>query len=142
MNSLKLFLDSSYLIYLKYSKNDKVFSYVTDFLEKAVEHGDRLFINMIIIDEVVWILMKKYKILLNEILELIDRLIPLLEIIPIDYADYDVMKKVMMKYKLKPSDAIHIASMSKVKIKYIVSEDKEFDNIPWIKRVWMDVRSK
>jgi len=39
---------------------------------------------------------------------------------------------------LKPSDAIHIASMGKSGAKHIVSEDEEFDKIPWIKRIWLD----
>ena len=136
---MKLFLDSSYLIYLRYSESDKVFNYVTNFLRESVERGDRLFVNMIVIDEVLWILTKKYKIPLSEVLELVDRLIPLLEVIPLDYTDYDVMRKAVMNYGLKPSDALHIASMNKAGIKRIVSEDEEFDKIPWIKRIWLNV---
>ena len=134
---MKLFLDSSYLIYLRYSESDKVFNYVTNFLRESVERGDRLFVNMIVIDEVLWILTKKYKIPLSEVLELVDRLIPLLEVIPLDYTDYDVMRKAVMNYGLKPSDALHIASMNKAGIKHIISEDEEFDKIPWIRRIWL-----
>ena len=134
---MKLFLDSSYLIYLRYSESDEIFSYVTNFLKEAVSHGDRLFTNMIVIDEILWILTRKYRIPLNEILELTDRLMPLLEVVPIDYTDYDVMKKVMVNHGLKPSDALHVASMNKAGIEHIVSEDEEFDKIPWIKRIWL-----
>ncbi|RLI37950.1 hypothetical protein DRO55_00110 [Candidatus Bathyarchaeota archaeon] len=94
---------------------------------------------MIVIDEVLWILTKKYKIPLSEVLELVDRLIPLLEVIPLDYTDYDVTRKTVMNYGLKPSDALHITSMNKAGIKRIVSEDEEFDKIPWIKRIWLNV---
>ncbi|RLI00673.1 PIN domain nuclease, partial [Candidatus Bathyarchaeota archaeon] len=103
--------------------------------------GDRLFVNMIVVDEVLWILTKKYKIPLDEVLELTDQLMPLLEVIPVDYTDYDVMRKTMMKYGLKPSDALHIASMNKAGIKHIVSEDEEFDKIPSIKRIWLNITS-
>ena len=139
MRLLRLFLDSSYLIYLRYSESDQIFNYVTNFLKESIKRGDRLFVNMIVVDEVLWILTKKYKIPLDEVLELTDQLMPLLEVIPVDYTDYDVMRKTMMKYGLKPSDALHIASMNKVGIKHIVSEDEEFDKIPSIKRIWLNI---
>ena len=53
---MKIFLDSSYLIYLGYSMSDEIFNYVTNFLRESVERGDRLFVNMIVVDEVLWIL--------------------------------------------------------------------------------------
>ena len=134
---MKFFLDSSYLIYLRYSMSDEIFNYVTNFLRESVERGDRLFVNMIVVDEVLWILTKKYKVPLSEALELMDRLMPLIEVIPLDYMDYDDMRRIMMNYGLKPSDALHVASMCKAGIKHIVSEDKEFDKIPWIKRTWL-----
>ena len=134
---MKIFLDSSYLIYLGYSMSDEIFNYVTNFLRESVERGDRLFVNMIVVDEVLWILTKKYKVPLSEALELMDRLMPLIEVIPLDYMDYDDMRRIMMNYGLKPSDALHVASMRKAGIKHIVSEDKEFDKIPWIKRTWL-----
>jgi len=137
MRLLKIFLDSSYLIYLGYSMSDEIFNYVTNFLRESVERGDRLFVNMIVVDEVLWILTKKYKVPLSEAFELMDRLMPLIEVIPLDYMDYDDMRRIMMNYGLKPSDALHVASMRKAGIKHIVSEDKEFDKIPWIKRTWL-----
>ena len=138
---MRLFLDSSYLIYLRYSESDQIFNYVTNFLKESIKRGDRLFVNMIVVDEVLWILTKKYEIPLDEVLELTDQLMPLLEVIPVDYTDYDVMRKMMMKYGLKPSDALHIASMNKAGIKHIVSEDEEFDKIPSIKRIWLNITS-
>jgi predicted nucleic acid-binding protein len=45
----------------------------------------------------------------------------------------------MVKYGLKPSDAIHVASMKKAGVGYIVSEDPGFDRVDWIKRVWLNM---
>ncbi|MGC8850133.1 MAG: type II toxin-antitoxin system VapC family toxin [Candidatus Bathyarchaeia archaeon] len=135
---MRLFLDSSYLIYLRYSESDKVFNYVTNLLKESVERGDHLFVNMIVIDEALWVLTKKYKVPLDEVLELTDRLMPLLEVVPIEYTDYDIMKKTMMNYGLKPSDALNIASMNKAEVQHIVSEDSEFDKVPWIRRIWLN----
>lgn len=135
---MKIFLDSSYLIYLRYSDSDEIFNYAVGFLRESVKRKDRLFVNMIVIDEILWILTRKYKVPLNEVFELIDWLIPLLEVIPIDYMDYEAMKEAMVNHKLKPSDALHVASMRKAGIKHIVSEDEEFDKIPWVRRVWLN----
>lgn len=138
---MKLFLDSSYLIYLRYAESDEVFNYVTGFLREAVKRGEQLLVNMIVIDETTWILTQKYGFPLSEVFELIDRLMSLIEVIPVNYTEYDVMKKVMMEYGLKPSDAIHVASMNKSGAQHIVSEDKEFDKVPWIKRIWLDTKT-
>lgn len=138
---MKLFLDSSYLIYLRYAESDEVFNYVTGFLREAVKRGEQLLVNMIVIDETTWILSQKYGFPLSEVFELIDRLMSLIEVIPVNYTEYDVMKKVMMEYGLKPSDAIHVASMNKSGAQHIVSEDKEFDKVPWIKRIWLDTKT-
>ncbi|MEX2752644.1 MAG: type II toxin-antitoxin system VapC family toxin [Candidatus Freyarchaeota archaeon] len=139
---MKLFLDSSYLIYLRYAESDEVFNYVTGFLREAVKRGEQLLVNMIVIDETTWILTQKYGFPLSEVFELIDRLMSLIEVIPVNYTEYDVMKKVMMEYGLKPSDAIHVASMNKSGAQHIVSEDKEFDKVPWIKRIWLDTKTQ
>lgn len=138
---MKLFLDSSYLIYLRYAESDEVFNYVAGFLGEAVKRGEQLLVNMIVIDETTWILTQKYGFPLSEVFELIDRLMSLIEVIPVNYTEYDVMKKVMMEYGLKPSDAIHVASMNKSGAQHIVSEDKEFDKVPWIKRIWLDTKT-
>ncbi len=53
---MKIFLDSSYLIYLRYAESDTVFNYVIKFLLEAVKQEKRLMVNMIVIDETVWIL--------------------------------------------------------------------------------------
>jgi len=137
MKCLKLFLDSSYLIYLRYAENDEVEGYVHALLERAVETGAELLVNMIVIDEAMWILCRKYGRSMQEVLEFIDRLIPLFGVVALDYADYDPLKEAVAKYRLKPSDGMHVASMKKAATVYMVSEDAEFDEVDWIKRVWL-----
>lgn len=137
---MKLFLDSSYLIYLRYAESDDIAKYVHSLLERAVKGGSQLLVNMIVIDETIWILMRKYGVPIEEILEFIDRLIPLFDVIALDYMDYDVMKEAISKYGLKPSDAFHIASMRRTRTVHIASEDEEFDKIKWIRRVWLGTR--
>lgn len=38
------------LIYLKYSEGDEIFDYVTGLLRESIERGDRLFVDMTIMD--------------------------------------------------------------------------------------------
>ena len=40
----------------------------------------------------------------------------------------------ILKYKLKPRDAIHAATMELNNIYNLISEDSDFDRIDWIKR--------
>ena len=135
--SKKLFLDSCYLIYLRYAEEDEVAEYTWNLLLRAVKEGTELITNMIVVDEAVWILTTKYRIDLSEVFELLDSALPLVGVIRLDYADYDGMKEAMREYGLGPSDALHISSMKKAGASRIVSEDKGFDRVPWIKRVWM-----
>jgi len=71
---LKLFLDSSCLVYLRYALRDDVADFVTGLLKRSVEKNISLLVNMIVLDEAIWILKKKCRIQLGEILELTDRL--------------------------------------------------------------------
>jgi len=41
-------------------------------------------------------------------------------------------------YKLKPRDAIHMATAHNSDIKNIISEDSDFDKISLIERIWLD----
>lgn len=135
---MKLFLDSSYLIYLRYAEDDRVSNYVTSLLQRAIVKNVELLTNMIVIDEVAWILLRKYTVSTDETFELLDRLLPLMVVIPLDSADYATMKQIMGKYGLKPSDSLHIASMKKAETTYLVSEDKHFDRVPSVRRVWLN----
>ena len=87
---------------------------------------------MTVMDETLRVFTRRYKAPLSEALELTDWLIPLIEVIPISHMDCDVVKKAM-SCRLKTSDALHIASMSKAGIKNIASEDSEFDKISLMK---------
>ncbi len=48
------------------------------------------------------------------------------------------MKDFILKYNLKPSDALHVSSMKRSGARLIVSEDPDFDRVEWLKRVWMN----
>ena len=80
---------------------------------------------------------RKYGIGLEEIFEFLDKLLDFVRVVPLEAEDYELMKEFMLKYNLKPSDALHVASMRRFKANYIVSEDPDFDKIEWVKRIWI-----
>ena len=132
---MKVFLDASYIIYLKYSESDEIFDYCSNLLRKL--KGYDLIVNAVVLNEVVWILKKKYGIDSEEIFEFLDRFLDFVTIVPLDARDYEFMREFIMKYNLKPSDALHAASMKRFKAEFIVSEDPDFDGIEWIRRIWI-----
>lgn len=135
MSSTKIFLDANYIIYLRYAEDDKIYEYCVELLRKLDEYEP--ITNIIVIDEVVWILGKKYGIDKVEIFDFLDRIVEFLTIIALDEADYKQLKELMLNYGLKPSDALHVSTMSKTKTSYIITEDGEFDSVEWIKRIWL-----
>lgn len=68
---MKVFLDSCYIIYLKYAEDDEIFEFCIDLLKKLEKHD--VFVNVAVLNEVVWILKKKYGVDLKEIFYFLDR---------------------------------------------------------------------
>jgi len=130
------------MIYLKYAEDDKFSNFSLELLDRAIKLGAQLISNMIAMDEVLWILAQKYGVSRTEVFELTDRLGSLLDIVPLDRIDYDPMKEFMNSYNLKPSDALHAASMKRSDAHYIASEDRDFDALPWIRRIWLDTENR
>jgi len=133
---MRIFLDTCYLIYLMYAQEDDIHRYCIDLLKKLDEHEP--ITNMLVLNEATWILKKKYKIPTSDIFEFLDKISEFVTIVPIDQEDYSRMKKFVMHYGMKPSDALHVSTMIKAKTDCIITEDRDFDKIRWIRRVWVD----
>jgi len=125
------------VIYLRYAESDEIKRYVHDLLERSTKRAFQLMVNMIVIDETIWILTRKYRRPTSEVLEFVDRVLPILNVIPLNREDYDTMKGAITTYGLKPSDALHVASTKKAGAVHIASEDEEFDRVPSLKRAWL-----
>ncbi|MEM2208717.1 MAG: type II toxin-antitoxin system VapC family toxin [Nitrososphaerota archaeon] len=132
---MKIFIDSCFLIYLNIMTDDKR-KILEDFFKKLLK--EQLFINMLIIDEVLYI-SKKYGFHYDVTLDFLRNiLLPYIEIIPIEEKDLKLIEKFLLNYNLKPSNAIHLATMEKVGIKNIVTEDEDFDKVKEVKRIWLN----
>jgi len=62
--------------------------------------------------------------------------LPFAEVVPLNAGDLYTAEKYLASYNMKLSDALHIATMEKAGASLIVSEDKEFNRITWIRRLW------
>ncbi|MGB9659592.1 MAG: type II toxin-antitoxin system VapC family toxin [Nitrososphaerales archaeon] len=130
---MKLFLDASFLIYLNSSTHDD--RRALDNLFHELLSKD-LYTNLLVIDETLYISKTKYGVPYNVTLNFFKKIVlPYVE--PIDEFDLGAMEEYLIKYDIKPSDAIHLATMEKRGIVNIVSEDEEFDRIKEIHRIWL-----
>jgi len=132
---LKIFLDSNFLIYVNAMTDDKREG-VDKLFRRLLEES--LFINMLVIDETLYT-SKRYQVPYNITLNFLREIVlPYVEIIPIEEEDLKPTEKYLLKYGLKPSDAIHLATMEKAGVNHIVTEDEEFNRVEEVKRIWLE----
>jgi len=132
----KLFLDANLAIYLNTMTGDER-STIDRFFKSLL--GEHLFTNMLVLDETLHVSKRRYAVPYAVTMHFLRRaFLPYTEIIPIAEGDLKATEKYLTKYDVKPSDAIHLATMDKVGITSIVSEDEELDAVKGIRRIWLD----
>jgi len=134
---LRIFIDTPLLVYLNTltDPRDKILyeNYYLDLLSKYKAYTD-----VLVLDELIYVSKKKYGIPYELSIEFIEAIVlPYINILELGEEEYEHASKLMIEYKLKPSDSLHIGAMLNNGINVIVSEDKEFDKIKQIKRVWI-----
>lgn len=131
---MKIFLDANLLIYLNTigeKQNPDLEKFYSDLLEED------LYTDVLILDETLYISMSKYHVpyqLSFEFLKM--NILPYSTVIPIDESDVSSMEKYLSRYKIKPSDAIHLSAMEREGVANIASEDAELDDVKEVKRIW------
>ncbi|MGA2238060.1 MAG: type II toxin-antitoxin system VapC family toxin [Candidatus Bathyarchaeia archaeon] len=132
----KLFLDANLVIYLNTVTGEE--RPIIDRFFKSLLR-ERLFTNMLVLDETLHVSRRRYAVPYIMTIDFLRRaFLPYTEIIPIAEEDLQATERYLTEYDVKPSDAIHLATMDKVGITSIVSEDEELDAVKGIKRVWLD----
>ncbi len=134
---MRIFIDTPLLVYLNTltDPRDKLLyeNYYLDLLSKYKAYTD-----VLVLDELIYVSKKKYGIPYELSIEFIEAIVlPYINILELGEEEYEHASKLMIEYKLKPSDSLHIGAMLNNGINVIVSEDKEFDKIKQIKRVWI-----
>jgi predicted nucleic acid-binding protein len=129
---MRAFLDANLLVYVLLGSDEHERFYertVTDF---------SLVTDVLVLDEVVWVSRKKYGVPYELALDFIDNLVlPFVSVLPLGEEHWETAKALMKEHGLKPSDALHLALMKKEGIEIIISEDREFDKVEGVKRVWI-----
>ena len=127
-----IFLDANFLIYLNSGVSE-----VKEYYIKLLTY-ESLFLDPLVIDEVIYVSKKKYGVKYCDTIEFLDEIVlKYLTVLPITTKEYERAKEIMRKYSVKPSDAFHIAVMLNNSINVILSEDKELDKVAEIKRIWI-----
>ncbi len=129
---MNIFIDANFFIYLNCFTDE----YNTKYIE--INNKYDLYTNVLVFDELIYISKKKYNVLYKDTSSFINNsILPFVNILDITTNTYNKAVKIMLKYKLKPSDSIHVASMLSNHIDNILTEDSDFNNIEGIKRVWL-----
>jgi len=63
--------------------------------------------------------------------------LPYVHIIGLGEEEYKRAVKFMIEYNMKPSGALHLGVMLSNGITLIVSEDREYDKVEAVKRLWI-----
>ncbi|MHA1593910.1 MAG: type II toxin-antitoxin system VapC family toxin [Candidatus Baldrarchaeia archaeon] len=134
---MRAFLDANLIIYLNTVREEGARRVYEDFFMDVLERYV-LFTDALVLDEVLYISKKKYGVPYEVTMELLDDVVlPFVRILPIGDEEFKVMRVVIEKYGLKPSDALHIAVCRRNNIEIIISEDTDFDGIENVRRVWI-----
>ncbi len=134
---MKAFIDAPLLIYLNTlaDSKDRVLyeNFYVEILTKYKPYTD-----VLVFDELIHISKKKYNVPYNVSVEFIEsNVLPYVYVLNLGEDEYNYAVKILSEHNLKPSDALHIGAMMNNNIALIISEDKELDKIPTVKRLWI-----
>ncbi len=131
---MRVFIDANLFVYVLLGSDEHERYY-----ERLVyEHSPVT--DVLVLDEVVWISKKKYGVPYEISLDFVKNLIlPFVNVLNIGEETWLKASEIMLKYNLKPSDAIHVGVMFLEGIDLIISEDKDFDKVEGLRRLWMEM---
>ncbi|AEH25531.1 type II toxin-antitoxin system VapC family toxin [Pyrococcus yayanosii] len=133
---MKVFLDASFIIYLNVDLPEEDAEKI-DALYKRLVENEELYTDPLVLDEVIYVLWKKYRIPYEETIDMLDDIIiPYVSVLPVGLMEYLKARQNILKYGLRPSDALHLAVIENSGIQAIVTEDCDFDDVP-VKRIWI-----
>ena len=138
---MKVFLDTPLLVYLNTVADDQrrliYENFYLDILSRYKPYTD-----VLVLDELIYISRKKYGVPYSVTVNFVEAVVlPYVTIVGLGEEEYQEAAKLIVRYSLKPSDALHIAAMKTNSIEVVVSEDKELDKVPGVKRIWLTTPS-
>jgi len=135
---LKVFIDTPLLIYLNTLTNLRYrVLYENFYIEILTKY--KPYTDVLVLDELLYISKKKYNIPYNVSVKFVEtNILPYITILNLGEEEYKYATEIITKHNLKPSDALHVGAMMNNNITLVVSEDREFDRIPVVKRLWIE----
>ncbi len=134
---MKAFIDAPLLIYLNTMSNPRSRMAYEDFYIRTLTDY-KLYTDVLVLDEVIYISRRKYGIPYDISLKFIESIVlPYVSIINLGEDEYKLAARILVEYNLKPSDSLHLGAMLNNGINLIISEDKEFDRVKEVKRLWI-----
>ena len=134
---MRLFIDTNLFVYLN-SNIDEDLARRLDAFYAALLRENEVYTNVLVLDELIHVSKRKYGVSYSETISFIeDVILPAVRVLPVTFNDYLTAKEIILKYSLRPSDALHIATIQNNGLQAIVSEDDEFDRLP-LKRLWLE----
>ena len=135
---MKVFIDVPLFIYLNTLTNSRYRAlYENFYIEVLTKY--KPYTDVLVLDELIYVSKKKYNIPYRISIKFVEiNILPYITVLNLGEEEYKYATKIITKHNLKPSDALHIGAMMNNNITLIVSEDKEFDSIPTVKRLWIE----
>ena len=135
---MKIFIDAPLLIYLNTLTNSRYrTTYENFYIEILIKY--KSYTDVLVLNELIYISRKKYNIPYKVSIKFIEaNILPYITILNLGEEEYNYATEMITKHNLKPSDALHIGAMMNNDIKVLVSEDREFDRIPEVERIWIE----
>jgi len=150
----KILVDSNAFIYFFTGQS----LIVKEIFRASLEGNHKLLITVRILDEVLFKMclllaksryrftkdtlkkLKRKPHLIMELAEDCQKIIKMCEdfkfsILDFTFKDLQKLPKIMHDYGLIGNDALIVGLMQKMNLKYLLSADKDFDAVPWIKRI-------
>ena len=135
---MKVFIDAPLLIYLNTltDSRDRIL-YENFYIEVLTKY--KPYTDVLVLDELIYVSKKRYGIPYDVSIEFIQsNVLPYISILNLSEDEYNHATKLLVKYNLRPSDALHLGAMVNNGITLVVSEDRGFDKVPTVKRLWVD----
>ncbi|ASJ04788.1 type II toxin-antitoxin system VapC family toxin [Thermococcus barossii] len=133
---MKLFIDTNLFVYLNSGIPEDVAQKLDTFYADLAQNHE-LHTDVLVLDELVHVSKRKYDVAYRDTIEFIeDVVLPVVQVLPLTLYDYLTAREIILKYNLRPSDALHVAAVENNGLQAIVSEDEDFDRLP-LKRLWL-----
>ena len=106
-----------------------------DVLDKIARGQIQAITSPLVLDELMWVLIKNNRVHLLEMATQNIYKLPNLQILNLDSTAPLIALNYIKEYNLKPRDAMHCAFMQINKIDQIITDDKDFDRVKQFKRI-------